>query len=80
MNGTTAEISGNHGHSISVSKADIAAGVDKPYDIKGAADHSHTVTITASQFAMLTGNTTVMKLSGPGSTDGHTHTVTIICL
>jgi hypothetical protein len=75
-NGTTVTISANHGHTLTVSKADVTAGVDKTYDITGGALHSHSVTVTGAQFAMLAANTTVMVTS---TVAGHTHSVTIAC-
>jgi hypothetical protein len=76
-NGTNVTIGGNHGHALTVSKDDVAAGVDKTYDIMGASGHTHSVTVTAADFALLAGNTTVMVTSTSGAQ--HTHTCTIVC-
>src|SRR5690349_1339298 len=78
-NGTRVAIGGNHGHSMSVSAADVAAGASKTYDITGGASHSHNVTISGAAFAMLQSNTGVMTLSTAGGTDGHTHSITVNC-
>src|SRR4051812_9550123 len=43
---TVAAISANHGHAITVSAADVAAGVAKTYDIQGTAAHSHSVMVS----------------------------------
>ena len=75
-NGTTIAISSNHGHALVVSKEDIAAGVEKIYDITGGAGHSHSVTISAAQFAELAGNTSIEVVS---TSAGHTHTCTVSC-
>jgi len=40
-NGTNSNISSNHGHSITVSSADVNAGVEKTYNITGSSGHSH---------------------------------------
>lgn len=76
-NGTVVTIGTNHGHTVVVTKEEVAAAAAKTYDITGSAAHSHSITITAGQFATLasTGTLTVM------STDGgaHTHTVTVVC-
>ena len=78
MNGTTTNIVGNHGHTLTVSKADIAAGASKMYDITGTADHTHHVTIGMSSFGMLMNNMTVMTMS---TTDaGHQHSISISCV
>lgn len=76
MNGTTVAISGNHGHVLMVSKADVVAGVSKTYDITGTAGHTHTVTISAALFTMLQNNMTVMTIS---MMDDHTHNITVMC-
>jgi hypothetical protein len=78
MNGTNAQIGQNHGHTLSVSVADLTAGVDKTYGITGSSGHSHQVTITAAMFTMLKANTGISVTSSSGG--GHTHTVTVACL
>jgi hypothetical protein len=77
MNGTISTIASNHGHVLVVSKADVAAGADKQYDITGTADHAHTVMVTVDMFTKLKGNTAVATTS---TTDvGHSHPVTVMC-
>ena len=71
------EIASNHGHALSISAADKMAGVAKEYDIKGSADHSHTVSLAADDFADLSGGTVVILESSTDS--GHSHAVTITC-
>ena len=77
MNGTISAIAENHGHVLVVSKADVVAGAQKSYDITGAADHPHTVMVTADMFTRLKGNTAVMTTSSNDS--GHSHPVTVMC-
>jgi hypothetical protein len=79
MNGTTVTIGTNHGHVLAVDKADVAAGVDKTYDITGTALHSHSVTVTAANFTTLKNNpsASVMVTSTLGG--AHTHDITIVC-
>jgi hypothetical protein len=73
----TTTIGTNHGHMMTVSAADKMAAVDKTYDIAGGAGHSHTVEITAEEFADLAGGS---ELEVTSSTDaGHSHVVTIKC-
>ena len=48
-NGGTTTISANHGHVLVVSQADVLAGVDKTYSIKGNASHDHTVVVSAHE-------------------------------
>lgn len=79
LNGTTVTIENNHGHVLTVLKADVTAGVEKTYDITGTSGHAHMVTVTAANFATLqsNANATVMVTSTSGG--GHTHGVMIIC-
>ncbi|MEP2023790.1 MAG: hypothetical protein ABJH98_03830 [Reichenbachiella sp.] len=75
-NGTSSSISANHGHSLTVSKEDMAAGTAKTYSITGSADHAHDVTVTAENFTSLQSNSSVTIQS---TTSGHSHSVTITC-
>jgi hypothetical protein len=77
MNGTTVQISGNHGHVLTVSKTEVTDGVAKSYGIMGSADHNHMVTISAAAFAMLAGNSSVMTVSTTDSS--HSHNITVAC-
>jgi hypothetical protein len=74
---TSATIGTNHGHTATVPGADVAAGVEKTYNIKGASPHPHTIVVTAAMFTMLKAGQSVMVTS---STDaGHAHDVTVTC-
>jgi hypothetical protein len=77
QNGTMVAIASNHNHEMTVSQADVTAGVEKMYNIQGTSDHPHTVTVTAEKFAMLQQNLQVTVVSSVD--DGHPHTVTIRC-
>ncbi len=77
-NGTSAAIASNHGHTLNVSKEDVAAGVEKTYDIRGSATHPHSVTVTAAHFTTLAGNAQVVIDSSNDS--GHSHSVTVTCV
>jgi hypothetical protein len=76
-NGTNSSISGNHGHNITVSTADINAGIEKTYNIAGGAGHSHNVTVSVANFNTLKNNQQISVNSTSGS--GHTHGVTVSC-
>ena len=78
-NGTSVTIGTNHGHVLTVSAADVAAGVDKTYDITGTSPHSHSVTITAANFASLASNPNGSVMVTSTSGGAHTHQVTILC-
>lgn len=79
QNGTNSTISANHGHSLSVSKEDVNAAVDKTYTLSQAStdNHEHQITITQSQFNTLKGNSQITVTST--SDVGHTHSVTVSC-
>jgi len=75
--GTTIDL--NHGHVLTVAKADATAGVEKTYHIQGGATHDHTVTITAAQFADLAAGTQVILTSSPSTDLTHDHSITVNC-
>ena len=77
-NGTSTSISSNHGHSITVSKADVDDGVQKTYSIQGSSSHPHDVTITSSQFSSLKNNQSSIQVVST-SEGGHTHSITVSC-
>lgn len=70
-------IAANHGHVLTVTAAEAAAGVDKTYDIMGTATHTHSVTITAAMFAMLETGTVITTTSTTMA--GHSHGITVMC-
>jgi len=74
----TNAIQGNHGHVLTVTLADVNAGVDKTYDIMGTSIHTHMVTITAADFVMIKAGTTRMVVSTTGG--GHTHPINVMCV
>ncbi|MFT5354652.1 MAG: hypothetical protein ACI9KE_001859 [Polyangiales bacterium] len=74
---TDGVISSNHGHTVAVPAADVAAGADVTYDIQGTSGHAHTLTVSAADFATLAGGTGVSVESSDGA--GHTHSVMITC-
>ena len=78
-NGPKVEIGSNHGHALTVPKADVAAGVEKTYDIQGTATHPHSVTLTAANFADLLQDKQVIVTSTTNGTTPHSHTITLSC-
>lgn len=73
--GTT--IATNHGHKLTVTKAQAMAGAAKSYDIQGDSDHPHTVELSAAQMTMLAAGDPVTVQSSNDA--NHTHSVTISC-
>lgn len=76
--GGTAAISANHGHTLAVPKEDIIAGSAKTYTTAGTAGHSHTVSLSASDFTSLQSNQGIVVTTDVDLT-GHTHSVTLTC-
>lgn len=76
-NGTATAIGGNHGHVLVVPMADIAAGAQRTYDIRGTADHTHQVTLTAADMATLQQNVAARETSSVALS--HSHPITVSC-
>lgn len=67
-------VAANHGHSAVITAAQLTAAGALRLDIRGASDHSHTVTLTEAQVAGIAANQRVSMEST--TDDGHSHTVT----
>ena len=67
-------IDGNHGHTATISSAILTAGNAIQLDIRGGADHPHTVSLTAAEVTMIGARQRVAKTST--NDQGHSHTVT----
>lgn len=78
-NGTSLSIGTNHGHTApTISAADVTAGTANSYTLgSGTALHTHTLAVTAANFATLQSNTAVAITSSTDS--GHSHVVTVSC-
>lgn len=74
---TDVTISANHGHQLVVSRADVAAGETKTYDIRGSSMHTHSVTISGDRFASLATRGTINLTSD--NANQHTHGITVTC-
>lgn len=74
-----ATISANHSHVLGIAPGDVTAGVEKTYDIKGSAAHSHMVTVTAEQFQQLAAGQTITIESTRAGAPDHLHSCSIIC-
>jgi hypothetical protein len=73
----TGTISNNHGHAAVVTAAQVVAASAVQLDIRGAADHTHTVVLGADAVQAIKTGQTVRADST--STGGHAHTVTFNC-
>ena len=67
-------ISANHGHTAVVQAAQITAGNGVSLDIRGNADHTHTVTLSADQIRSIGARQRVSVEST--NSQSHEHTVT----
>jgi len=77
-NGADAKsISSNHGHTLTVSKEDIDAGLEKAYSIQGSSGHDHGIVITAANFTSLKSKQSIVIESTTGAS--HRHDVTVSC-
>jgi len=76
-NGTAVSIGSNHGHSLTVSMADVQSGTEKTYFIQGTSVHDHSVSLTSANFTALKSNTNISVTSS--NNDGHTHSVQVSC-
>ncbi len=70
----TAGISDNHGHSAVIRSAEFVAGNAISLDIRGSADHPHTVSLSANELASIRAGNRVQKGCSVGM--GHVHNVT----
>lgn len=67
-------ISGNHGHTATITAAQLTAGNAVDVQLTLGSGHTHQLALTANQVAAVAANQSV---SGQSSTDGgHNHTVT----
>ncbi len=64
----------NHGHTVTITSADLTAGNALSLDITGTSDHPHTVEITVAEVGQIAQGMQVQTTSS--SEEGHTHTVT----
>ena len=72
--GSSGTVSANHGHVAAITAAQITAGGALTLDIRGSADHPHTVTLTADEVRQIGAGQRVTKTSSSDS--GHNHTIT----
>lgn len=69
-----AGISGNHGHVAVITAAQLVAGNAITLDIRGSADHTHTVTVAADEIVNIRAGMRIQKECTTGF--GHSHTAT----
>jgi hypothetical protein len=67
-------ISANHGHTATISRARLTAGSALSLDIRGGADHPHTVQLSQNDLTTIASGQRVSVISS--SDQQHSHTVT----
>jgi hypothetical protein len=80
------DISANHGHALTIAKADLDSMVDKVYALSASVDgHIHNVTFSVAQLAVLKGGSSVTVTSSTtaaaaayGGTHSHSVTATVL--
>jgi hypothetical protein len=65
-------ISANHGHTATITAAQLTAGGDITVELTQGSGHTHSVSLTGPEVVQIRGNMRVSKESTSGS--GHTHT------
>jgi hypothetical protein len=70
----TGNVSSNHGHTAVITAGQLTAAAGITLDIRGSADHPHTVTLSAAEVMSIAAGTRVGKASSEEQV--HTHTVT----
>ena len=72
-------VSANHGHEAMITAARLTAGQAISLDIRGQADHTHNVELSAVEINAIAANQQVTKPSSSSSTGGiygdHLHSV-----
>ena len=79
VDGRTGSVSDNHGHVATVTSVEITAANAVTLQIRGSADHPHSVALTSAEVVQIGGGTRVSKTSStdPSAAFGtHAHTVT----
>jgi len=71
--GSTASISNNHGHVAVITGAQLTAGDALRIDIRGSADHTHSVELSGAQVVQVRGGSRISLQST--DTQGHQHAV-----
>jgi hypothetical protein len=71
--GVTGSVTANHGHRAVIENAKLSAGLATQLDIRGDADHPHTISLTANQVMQIAAR---QRVSVESTTDdAHAHTV-----
>jgi hypothetical protein len=75
-------ITSNHGHTITISTADLDSTSSRTYSVAGTSNHDHTITLSPAQLAMLKAGDQVVVTStvvDAAPYGAHSHDVAINC-
>lgn len=67
----------NHGHELLVAEADVLAGLEKTYSLRGSSSHNHTLRISKEEFVRIGQGETLRKKTEFGA--GHRHRILVRC-
>ncbi len=71
-------IASNHGHTLTLTQAEVDAGAEITIVVTDNGDHAHAVTLTAAMLADVAAGLKLRLLS-TGAADGHSHCITVNC-
>jgi hypothetical protein len=74
VNGVSGSVSANHGHTATVTDAQLSAGAMVSINIRGDANHNHVVELSADEVSQIAAGQRVVKRSS--NEDSHFHEVT----
>lgn len=76
-NGATAELSGNHGHTVTIPAEAVQRGLGGTYPVKGTATHQHVVMLKDADMKKLAAGEAVKTRTS--SVNAHVHEVELKC-
>ncbi|MCZ6748438.1 MAG: hypothetical protein O7D96_04030, partial [SAR324 cluster bacterium] len=68
----------NHGHTVTLTQAEVDAGAEIPAVVTDNGTHDHTVTLTAAMLADVAGGMR-LHVQSAAAADGHSHCITVNC-
>jgi hypothetical protein len=72
---TVGNVVNNHGHTVTITAAQLAAGGGVVLEIQGSSTHPHQIELTAGEVVAIRAGTRVSKDSSPSPSGSHNHTV-----
>jgi hypothetical protein len=69
-------VSNNHGHTVTVTAAQLSAAGDVTLEVQGTSSHPHQVTLSANDIRTIRSGARLSKDTTPSPSGSHFHTVT----